>query len=691
MITVLFPRIRCIGWAPGALDTFESASLSPLTPQHIASSVAFPPTHPALARALADRAYADPTAVQTAVLAPEALARDILVSAQTGSGKTVAFGLAFAPDLLGEAETLGRAGDPLALVIAPTRELALQVHRELSWLYQHAGGRVVACVGGMDPRSERRQLAAGCHIVVGTPGRLRDHLERQGLKGAGLKVVVLDEADEMLDLGFREDLEFILQATPKERRTLMLSATLPKGIVALAKNFQRDAFRVEVSSGTAGHADIEYRAMRIAAHDTEHAVVNVLRYFESPGALVFCNTRDSVRHLNAILQERGFMVVALSGELSQSERNFALQALRDGKARVCVATDVAARGIDLPSLGLVIHADLPHDADTLQHRSGRTGRAGRKGTSVMLIPPSRRKHAERLLSATRIRANWCGLPTADDIRKLDRERLLQTMLSDAAQQDDGQDDDLAMARDLMTKVSAEDIARAFVRGYRARLPAAEDVAVVASSGPSENKRDHSSHRAPDQRSDAAHEPFKPSFTTPDATVWFKLNVGRQDKADPKWLIPEICRQGAVAKRHLGAIRILDRETRFEVDQKVAANFAELVSKITKGQFRIEPSEAPSAGASSSRKQYESKPHESKSHELKSHESKSHQAKPWQSKPWQPKVGQAKTGQLKAGQPSGGAKERDYGPKRDKPRWTKKPGGKPWAGPHGKAKAKPLGG
>ena len=166
----------------------------------------------------------------------------------------------------------------------------------------------------------------------------------------------------------------------------MFSATMPKGIGALAKRYQRDALRIEVAGGERGHADIEYRAIRVAPKETEHVVVNLLRFVEAQTANVFCNTREAVRHLHATLLERGFSAVLLSGELSQHERNQSMQALRDGRARVCVATDVAARGIDLPNLGLVVHAELPHDAEALQHRSGRTGRAGRKGVSALLVP-----------------------------------------------------------------------------------------------------------------------------------------------------------------------------------------------------------------------------------------------------------------------------------------------------------------
>ena len=533
--------------------------------------VFFPEDHP-LTQALIERQYTEATSVQTAVLDPAAIGRDLLVSAQTGSGKTVAYGLAIADTLLGDAPTLEPASDPLAIVVAPTRELALQVHRELSWLYQHAGGRVVACVGGMDPRAEQRMLGRGAHIVVGTPGRLRDHLERGGLRIAKLKAVVLDEADEMLDLGFREDLEFILEATPAERRTLLFSATLPKGIVTMAKRYQRDAWRIAVSAGQQGHADIEYRAVRVAPNEVEHAVVNLLRFVESPATLVFCNTRESVRHLQAILLERGFAAVALSGELGQNERNQALQALRDGRARVCVATDVAARGIDLPNIGLVIHAELPQNAQTLQHRSGRTGRAGRKGVSVLLVLLSRRRRAEQLLQTAGINAIWGGAPSADDIRRLDQERLLQSPFIT----EDLSEDDLAMAKALLAERSPEDIAAALVRMYRSHLPAAEEVFDPGTGSP--EPREY--REPPESRGDRNGGPA-------GDTVWFRLNVGKQKNADPRWLIPMICRQGKITKQDIGKICIFERETKFEIETSAADKFFTAVSQIGRSDVRIE--------------------------------------------------------------------------------------------------------
>src|SRR5579859_5109088 len=431
----------------------------------------FPPMNPALARALTDQGYAEPTPAQAAVLEPSAADRDLLVSAQTGSGKTVAYGLAMASTLLGDAERLPAPGPPQALVIAPTRELALQVARELAWLYGRAGGRVDTCVGGMDPQRERRALEAGVNIVVGTPGRLRDHLERGRLDLGSLEVVVLDEADEMLDLGFKEDLEFLLEAAPAERRTLLFSATIAKEIAALARSYQKAAVRIDTARLNEPHGDIEYRAIRVAPNEIEHAVVNVLRFFEAPGALVFCATREAVRHLHAALRERGFDAVALSGEMTQRERTDALQALRDGRARVCVATDVAARGLDLPDLGLVLHADLPANRQGLLHRSGRTGRAGRKGISVLLAPYTRRRRVEQLLASAGVEAAWSGPPSAEVIRAGDQARLLtDPILTEAASEED-----LALGRLLLDQANPEAVAAALIRLHRAKLPAPEDL------------------------------------------------------------------------------------------------------------------------------------------------------------------------------------------------------------------------
>ena len=523
-----------------------------------------------VAEAIAERGYETPTPVQAQVIAAEAHDRDLLVSAQTGSGKTVAYGLAIANTLLGGAETLPRPGEPLALIIAPTRELALQVERELQWLYAKLGARVTSCVGGMNVRVEQRALSHGCHIVVGTPGRLKDHLERGTLQPGSLRAVILDEADEMLDLGFREDLEEILDLTPPERRTLLFSATMPKPIALLAKRYQRDALRIETTSAREAHADIDYRAMAVAPADIQHAVVNVLRFHEAKGAMVFCATRENVRRLSATLTERGFAAVTLSGELSQNERHHALQALRDRRARVCVATDVAARGIDLPGLELVIHAELPVGPEVLQHRSGRTGRAGKKGTCVIITPYQRRRHAERLLRGANVNATWENVPTPDEIYARDQERLVESLAIGEVSEED-----LEVARKLLETRSAEEIAAAFVRTQRQRLPAPEDLI------------DASPMARGDRAQAATEQGPRPGF---EDTVWFRMNVGRAANADARWLLPLLCRRGHITKREIGAIRIFQTETRFEVPRAVAGKFLDAL-KRTEGEedgVTIEP-------------------------------------------------------------------------------------------------------
>jgi len=567
--------------------------------------VSFPTTSAPLARALAERNYDQPTPVQTAVLAAEAVDRDLLVSAQTGSGKTVAYGLAIATDLLDSSERFEPAATPLALIVAPTRELALQVQRELAWLYQYADGRVVCCVGGMDPRREQRELAAGAHIVVGTPGRLCDHLRRGHLDISGLKAVVLDEADEMLNLGFREDMEFILETTPDTRRTLLFSATFPRGIVALAKQYQQHAFRIEVAGDEGGHADIEYRAIRVAPGDVEHAVVNVLRFFESPSALVFCNTREAVRHLQVALLERGFSVAALSGEMTQNERTQALQALRDGRSRVCVATDVAARGIDLPSLDLVIHADLPKNPEVMQHRSGRTGRAGRKGVSILLVPPARKRSAELLLNLAGIDVTWGTAPQPDEIRKLDHERMLR----DAVFAEEATPDDLTLAQALLAERSPEAIAAALARLYRARLPAPEDI-LDPGEGRGRDRSDRGRDNVRPSRGDdrAAGPRSKPGKSSSrhgmgEATVWFRASIGRRKNAEARWLLPMICRRGGIDKGDIGAIKIMDTTTEFEIAERVADSFAVKIRRPDKEDtIRIEPLSGAPSGEAPSEKQ-----------------------------------------------------------------------------------------
>ncbi len=519
--------------------------------------------HPALSAALSKKGYNTLTPVQTAVIAPKLAVSDLLVSAQTGSGKTVAFGLALAPTLLGDDIVFPQTDSALILAIAPTRELALQVKRELAWLYGQAEATLATCVGGMDMRTERRALERGAHIVVGTPGRLCDHIKRGSLDMSRIKAVVLDEADEMLKMGFREELELILSAAPEDHRSLMFSATMPASITALTKKYQKDAVRLKVVADTKQHLDIEYRALTVAPSDQENAIANLLQYHDAKNAIVFCDTRIAVNRMTSRFGNRGFSVVALSGELSQAERSHAIQAMRDGRAKVCIATDVAARGLDLPDLELVIHASIPKNPEALLHRSGRTGRAGRKGISVLIVPFKAQRRTERLLGNANITAKWGTPPSADEVLEKDNERLLASTILD----EEVTEAERGIVSQLLAKHSPEHIAMAFVRQYRASRSAPEELSDVKAFEPSKHKgREHGETRGRDR---ATRNDF-------DDGVWFCLNLGRKQKAEPRWILPMLCKSGELKKSEIGNIKITDTQTFVEVAAKGVDRFVEAI-------------------------------------------------------------------------------------------------------------------
>jgi ATP-dependent RNA helicase DeaD len=275
------------------------------------------------------------------------------------------------------------------------------------------------------------------------------------------------------------------------------------------------------------------------------------------------------------LQERGFSAALLSGELSQHERNLSMQALRDGRARVCVATDVAARGIDLPSLGLVIHAELPHDSEALQHRSGRTGRAGRKGVSVLLVPPRSRRRAESLIAGAKVDVEWAAPPTAEDIRQLDRRRLLQEPLLG----EEPSEEDAEIAAMLLAELGPEKIAAALARILRSRLPEAEEVADPGHVSERRGARDFEPGAA-GKGARAHKEPM------PDA-VWFRLDIGRTKNADPKWLLPMLCRKGGLNRADIGAIRIFPNDTKVEIASSAAGAFLKNMRRPGPDQIAVE--------------------------------------------------------------------------------------------------------
>ncbi|HXS16359.1 MAG TPA: DEAD/DEAH box helicase [Polyangiaceae bacterium] len=387
----------------------------------------------ALRRALTTKGYLTLTAVQTAVVQAQTSAKDLRISSQTGSGKTVAVGLALGRMLLELGPRAGRISPergttlpPEILLLTPTRELATQVRQELSWLLAHVqDAQVEVVTGGTSVGLERKHLARGPRIIVATPGRALDHLQNGGFSGKDISCVVLDEADQMLDMGFRDELAAILEEVPGRKRTHLVSATFSGEVLRIAQTYQNQVERIEGTALGAANSDIEHIAHVVSLRHRYDALVNLLLKQRATAededggrVLIFTRTRVDTIEVAERLQRDGLKAEPLSGDLAQAQRTRTLGAFRSGRIQVLVATDVAARGIDVQGIDLVVHFDPPGDPDAFTHRSGRTGRAGRKGTSVMLLPPQARARMERLYRAARVKPEWLPVPGADKIKKL---------------------------------------------------------------------------------------------------------------------------------------------------------------------------------------------------------------------------------------------------------------------------------
>jgi ATP-dependent RNA helicase DeaD len=374
--------------------------------------------------ALAELGFTQPTPVQQACL-EAGLGTDLLVQARTGSGKTLAFGL----PLLGRVQGEDRL--PQALVLAPTRELALQIAKALSPLTKAIDARCVALTGGAEigPQLKALHSPRGAQIVVGTPGRVLDHLERGSLVTKKVSVVVLDEGDHLLDLGFKDELDAILEKTKTRERTLLFSATIPREIDELARKHMHEPRRLMVDTVKTAHVDIEHQAYAVPDEARVEALANLILFEQPERTLVFCATRIAARSLSERLPLLGISAGLISGELEQAARNRALDAYREGICHVLVATDVAARGIDVPATTHVIHYNLAETAEAYVHRSGRTGRAGRKGLAISLVSMRERSRFAGLVRPSGVKVRWRELPGPGDILRRRIEVLAERVLA----------------------------------------------------------------------------------------------------------------------------------------------------------------------------------------------------------------------------------------------------------------------
>jgi ATP-dependent RNA helicase DeaD len=414
--------------------------------------------------------YTNPTPVQVAVFEPAVRGKSLVVQARTGTGKTAAFGLPILDQLVRKS-----ISGVQALILTPTRELALQVANELENLGRFRGIKVLPIYGGAPMGKQIEGLAAGAQIVAGTPGRVLDHLRRGTFDPSNVRIFVLDEADEMLSMGFAKELHAIIEHLPKERQGLFFSATIPPDIERLARSQLKDPEFLTLSSDQVGALQVQHYVYIMRGGDKRQELVRIIEIEDPESAVVFCNTKDETERVAEALQNKGYDADWLNGDLEQRERERIMARTREGKLRFLVATDVAARGIDISHLTHVINADFPETAEYYVHRTGRTGRAGRTGTAISLVGPKDIGSLYLLRLTYKIRPIERQLPTAGEL-KTRQEADLVGMFQDAFAGRVVHPDDLALARRLFTLPDSEKIVAGLLRdhlGARQTDPATE--------------------------------------------------------------------------------------------------------------------------------------------------------------------------------------------------------------------------
>ena len=435
-----------------------------------------------ISKNLINRGFTKLSDIQNKILDISENKKDLLVTSQTGSGKTIAYFLSIQNEI--SLKKVKESSSPNVLIVAPTRELAIQVYEEACWVFKGEDIEIRTTIGGMDIKRERKKLLTKFSLLIGTPGRINDHLRKNKLILSNISTVILDEADEILDLGFKEDLNLILSKISKSTRISMFSATLPKKIIELAKKYQKKPIKINIDNKLSPNKDISYDAYYLNNKDIENFTFNLIRFYSNKTIIVFCSTRNEVTRFHSRLHNRGINAVALSGALKQEDRFKALQSLKNGSCRICIATDVASRGIDIINLDIVIHTNLPRSPDTLIHRSGRTGRAGKHGLSIILFSPNNIKTYNRIIDQAKIVPKLKKNLSKKNIEDHENDQFLKkiSLLSKNKIED-------KLIYELVKNYSSKDLAKALVSFNKLQMAPIEDVENIELGSKKEFKKD----------------------------------------------------------------------------------------------------------------------------------------------------------------------------------------------------------
>ncbi|GAB1399391.1 DEAD/DEAH box helicase [Aminivibrio sp.] len=511
--------------------------------------------------ALKKKGFSTPTPVQEKVLERNEFSSDLIVRAKTGSGKTLAFLL----PLLQEMEL--PLSKPSILILSPTRELAQQTAREAEWLSRYLDISVATLVGGLDMAAQIRTLREGAVIVVGTPGRTLDHVNRGTLKTDGIHSVILDEGDHMLDMGFRDELEGILDKLPNRERTWLFSATMPREVRDLSKKYLTSPVSLSLVEDGEQHEDIVHRAYLVPSRHKMEGLVNILLWERPKRGLIFCHTRLETMQVAQRLTSEGFNAGSLHGEMTQRERNAVLSSFKNGHLPLLVATNVAARGLDVDAVTHVIQIGLPDDRDTFIHRSGRTGRAGHEGTNILLLSPQEGEKFKYMLGSAKVSVEWNNVPDVEAIGRVQREIAEEKLLTG---KETGEGSDyIEWAEDLLTRVGPKELVARLLAALAAKRSAGYNLSTELER---ELRR---KSRGPVDK-DRSGGPRSIKGRRPKGSM-LRLSKGLSDGWDVGRVLHAVCTSLNVDRSEVGAIRMKDDHvlvellpvalSRFEADSK----------------------------------------------------------------------------------------------------------------------------
>ncbi|WP_373314206.1 DEAD/DEAH box helicase [Catellatospora coxensis] len=527
---------------------------------------------PELTKALSALGYEEPTPIQREAIGPLLTGRDLLGQAATGTGKTAAFALPLLQQWADSADGRTRV-DPTALVLVPTRELAVQVSEAVHRYGRDLGVRVLPIYGGQPIGRQLQTLRRGVDIVVATPGRALDHIGRGTLQLAELRTVVLDEADEMLDMGFAEDIEAILQETPDTRQTVLFSATMPSRVEGLVKRYLRDAARIQMGRAAPAPGEspkVRQSAYVVARAHKPAALGRVLDVEAPTAAIVFCRTREEVDQLTETMNGRGYRAEALHGGMSQEQRDRVMGRLRAGTADLLVATDVAARGLDIEQLTHVINYDVPSAPEAYVHRIGRVGRAGREGVAVTLAEPREHRMLKAIERVTRQRITMEKIPSVADLHAR-RLEMTRAAVHESLLEEDDLDRFRVVVESLADEYDIVEVALAAVKVAHEAMGNAPDDEVIPDIAEPVERRERPGQA--DGRRGGSRGPAA-------GAVKLFIGLGRRNGVRPQDLVGAIAGEAGLPGRDIGAIEIADRFSLVEVPADAADDVIQALRNAT---------------------------------------------------------------------------------------------------------------